>query len=97
MTDIAIIAVGIFVMGAVAGVVVVVSIGVHREERRFREWRRIREAQGTWTGPNRPEHYFTEDAYDRLSHGARTLTGLYVRRQDKDAERAAISWRDRQV
>ncbi len=97
MADIAIIAAGIFVMGAVVGVVVAVSIGIHREERRFREWRRIRESQGTWAGPNGPEHYFTEEAYDRLSHGARALTRLYVRRQDKDAERALISWRDRQV
>jgi hypothetical protein len=97
MTDIAIIAAGIFVMGVVAGVVAFVSVGIHREEKRFREWRRYREAQGTWTGPNGSEHYFTEEAFGRTSNGARALTGLYVRRRHKDAERAPVLWHDRQV
>ena len=59
------IAVAIFVAGAVAGIIAVVSIGVHREERRH--------------------HSLVRQAPDRVSQGARFLTGLHVRqRADTD-------------
>ena len=61
------IAVAIFVAGAVAGIIAVVSIGVHREDRRH--------------------HSLVRQAPDRVSQGARFLTGLHVRqRADTDTD-----------
>jgi hypothetical protein len=62
------IAVAIFVAGAVAGIIAVVSIGVHREERRH--------------------HSLVRQAPDRVSQGARFLTGLHVQRADTDTDTA---------
>jgi hypothetical protein len=79
-TDFAILAMGIFVLGTVAGVIIVVAAGIRREERIFREWRRSQQEQSTWDGPGRPDHYLPETPPDRLSQGARILTGLHIRR-----------------
>ena len=54
-----IIAAVIFVVGVAAGIVLIVSIGINKEERDF----------------------FALQAPDRMSQGARSMTGLYVRRQ----------------
>jgi hypothetical protein len=58
------IAVAIFVAGVVAGVIVLVSIGIRREERDFRRTGRVS---------------LTRQAPGRVSHGARSLNGVYVR------------------
>jgi hypothetical protein len=78
--DIVIIAIGIFVMGAAIGLVAVVSIGIRHEERLFRERRQLAEEESLWLG--RPVSYqgFTDTAPGRVSHGARALTGLSIRR-----------------
>ena len=92
-TDI-IIAIGIFVMGAALGLVAVVSIGIRHEELLFREERRYREAQGTWLGPDGPSQFFSAVPPGLISHGARALTGLWIRR-DRGAEPLAIPWYER--
>jgi|SRR5690349_5607464 len=88
-TDVIIIIVAaIFTLGAAVGLVAVVSIGIRheellfREERRYREeQRRHREAQGDWTGPDEPTHFFPEVPPNRVCHGARAMTGLWIRRE----------------
>jgi hypothetical protein len=79
-TDIIIIAIGIFIMGAAIGLVSVVSIGIRREERLFRERRQLAEEESIYLGQPVPYRGFTDAAPDRVSHGARVLTGLRVRR-----------------
>jgi hypothetical protein len=72
-------AVGIFVIGIVTGIVVLVSIGIRREERRFQEERRFLEEHGIWSSPDAPNHYIPENAPDGMSSVGRTVNGLYVR------------------
>ncbi len=81
-TDVVIIiAAAIFIMGAALGLVAVVSIGIRREERLFREERRYREAQGDWPGPDGPNQFLSAVPPDLVCHGARALTGLWIRRE----------------
>jgi hypothetical protein len=72
-------AVGIFVIGIVSGIVVLVSIGIRREERRFQEQRRFQEEHGIWGSPDGLDHYITENALDAVSSVGRSVNGLYVR------------------
>jgi len=72
-------AAGIFVIGVGVGIVLMVSHGIHREQRRFEDARRYREEHGIWDATDAPEYFLTE-APDGVSHAARRLNGLYVRR-----------------
>jgi hypothetical protein len=72
-------AVGIFVIGLVTGIVVLVSVGIRREERGFREERRFLEEHGIWGSPDAPDHYLLEQAPDGVSLVSRSLNGLRVR------------------
>jgi len=72
-------AAGIFVIGVGVGIVLMVSHGIHREQRRFEEARQYREEHGIWDATDAPEYFLTE-APDGVSHAARRLNGLYVRR-----------------
>ena len=74
-----IVAVGIFVIGIVTGIVVLVSVGIRREERRFQEERRFLEEHGIWDSPAGPGHYIHENASDAVSSIGRSVNGLYVR------------------
>lgn len=94
-TDIIIIAIGIFVMGAAIGLVAVVSIGIRREERLFRERRTLAEEESLWLGQPVPYLGFTDMAPDRVSHGARALTGLRIRR-NRSADSLAAPEYERQ-
>ena len=78
-TDIIIIAIGIFVMGAAIGLVGVVSIGIKHEERLFRERRQLAEEESLWLGQPVSYQNFTDTTPGRMSHGARALTGLSIR------------------
>ena len=89
-----IIVIGIFIMGAALGLVVVVSIGIRHEERLFREDRRYREEQGNWPGPDGPDQFFSAVPPDRVCHGARALTGLWIRRE-RGADPLAVPWYER--
>jgi hypothetical protein len=88
-TDVIIIVAAIFIMGAVAGLVAVISIGIRHEELLFQEERRYHEEQGTWLGPDGPDQYFSAVPPSRICHGARALTGLRIRRE-RGADRLAI-------
>jgi hypothetical protein len=88
------IAAGIFIMGAAVGLVVVVSIGVRHEELLFREERHHREAQGNWPGPDGPNQFFSAEPPSLVCHGARALTGLWIRRE-RGADPLAIPWYER--
>jgi hypothetical protein len=79
-TDV-IIAVAIFIMGAAIGLVAVVSIGIRHEQLLFREDRRYREAHGYWPGPDGPKQFFSAVPPGLVCHGARALTGLWIRRE----------------
>jgi hypothetical protein len=68
----------IFAIGVVAGVIAIVSIGIKREERDFLRTGLIS---------------MTRRAPDRVSGGARTLTGLYVG-QRTDSRPAAVRYQD---
>ena len=85
-------AAGIFVIGVGVGIVLMVSNGIRREQQRLDEARRYREEHGIWDASDAPE-YFLSDAPDGVSHAARRLNGLYIRRlppvRDYDAELAA--------
>jgi hypothetical protein len=89
-----IIAAAIFIMGAAVGLVAVVSIGVRHEELLFREERRHREAQGDWPGPDGPNQFFSAEPPSLVCHGARALTGLWIRRE-RGADPLAIPWYER--
>jgi hypothetical protein len=89
-----IIAAGIFIMGAALGLVAVVSIGIRYEERLFREDRRYREEQGTWPGPGGPTQFLSAVPPGLVCHGARALTGLWIRRQ-RNAGPLAMPWYER--
>jgi hypothetical protein len=79
--DIIIIVAAIFIMGAVAGLVAVVSIGIRHEELLFQEERHYHQEQGSWLGPDGPDQYFSAVAPSLVCHGARALTGLRIRRE----------------
>jgi hypothetical protein len=66
-------AAGMFVLGVVAGIVAVVSYGIHRERKR------LCDEQDICGGPDAPENFLAEQAPDVVSGGARRLNGLYVR------------------
>lgn len=93
-TDIIMIVAAIFTMGAAVGLVIVVSIGIRHEELLFQEERRYHQEQGTWLGPDGPDHYFSAVPPSRVSHGARALTGLWLRR-DRGADPHAVPWYER--
>jgi len=69
----------IFALAVLAGTVIVVSHGIHREERRLRQERRFREQHDIWAVPDAPEYFFAEQAPDVVSGAARRLNGLHVR------------------
>jgi len=77
-----IIAAVIFILGAAIGLVAVVSIGVRHEERLSRVDRRYREAQDDWLGSDGPNEYFSAVPPGLVCHGARALTGLWIRRKN---------------
>jgi hypothetical protein len=78
---------GIFVIGIVTGIVVLVSVGIRREERRFQEQRRFQEEHGIWGSPDGLDHYITENASDAVSTIGRSVNGLYVRHLPARAQR----------
>jgi hypothetical protein len=84
-------AAGIFVIGVVVGIILMVSHGIRHEQHRLDAARRYREEHGIWDDRDAPE-YFLTDAPNGVSHVARRLNGLYVRRltpaRDSDAELA---------
>lgn len=80
-TYIMIIVAAIFTLGAAVGLVAVISIGIRHEELLFREERAYREAQGNWLGPDGPDQFFSAVPPSMVSHGARALTGLWIRRE----------------
>lgn len=90
-----IIAIGIFVMGAAIGLVAVVSIGIKHEEHLFRERRALAEEESAWLGRPVPYQGFTDTAPDLVSHGARALTGLSIRRA-RGADRRVVPEYERQ-
>jgi len=75
-----IIAVAIFVLGAAIGLVVVVSIGTRHEESLFREGCSLAEQEGAFLGRPVPYQGLMDTAPGLVSHGARALTGLRLRR-----------------
>ena len=79
-TDIIIIAIGILILGAALGLVGVVSIGIRHEESLFRERRQLAEEESVFLGRPVPYQGFMDTAPNLVSHGARALTGLRVRR-----------------
>lgn len=65
-------AAGMFVLGLVAGIVAVVSCGIHREQKRLRAEQDIR------AGRDAPGYFLSAQAPDVVSGVARRLNGLYV-------------------
>jgi hypothetical protein len=90
-----IIAVAILVLGAAIGLVAVVSIGIRHEESLFRERRQLAEEESILLGRPVPYRGFMDTAPDLVSHGARALTGLRVRR-DRSASPRAVPEYERQ-
>jgi hypothetical protein len=80
---------GIFVTGATAGLVAVVSLGIRREERRFLRERRFREEHGIWGSAEAPVHYLAEYPHDAVSSVSRSLNGLYIRHPRADRPQRA--------
>ena len=83
MAVIVVIVAAIFIMGAAVGLVAVVSIGIRHEELLFREERRYREPEGDWPGPGGPSQFFSAVPPNRVCHGARAVTGLWIRREEE--------------
>jgi len=80
MTDIALAAIGIFLIGIVVGIIYVDCRAIRREQRRYQQARRFREEHGIWHDPDAPGHHFLPDeAPDGVSHMFRGVNGLYVR------------------
>ena len=79
-TTIIIIAVAILAFGAYLGFVAVVSIGIRHEESLFRERRSLAEEEGAFLGRPVPYQGLMDTAPGLVSHGARALTGLRLRR-----------------
>ena len=73
-----VIAVAIFAAGIAVGVIVIVSMGIRREERDF-----LRTGRVSLTG----------QAPGRISHGARRVQGVYTS-QRADLDPVAVSWQD---
>ena len=90
-----IIAVGIFVLGAAVGLVAFVSIGIRHEESLFRERRSLAMEESAFLGRPVPYQGFMDTAPDRVSHGARALTALRIRR-DRSAAPLATPEYERQ-
>ena len=80
---------GIFVIGIVIGIVLVVSYGIRREERRFRRLRRFQQEHGLRDRPGAPEHFLPEEAPDGMTWAARRLNGLHVRHRPAPTRRDA--------
>ena len=72
------IAIVVFTAGIIVGVIVIVSLGIRREERDFLKTGLIS---------------MTRRAPDRVSGGARSLTGLYVG-QRADSRRSVTRYQD---
>jgi len=85
---------GLLATGAALAIVAAVSIGIRREERRFRERRSFLQEQGDWPGPAVPARFFTDTAPDGVSRFARALTGLWVRRE-QGTEPLVVPWYER--
>src|SRR6185312_820003 len=66
-------AAGIFAMGIVAGIVAVVSHGIHQEQQRYRQQRRFRDEHGIWAAPDPPRYFLTEEAPGAVTWAARRL------------------------
>ena len=94
-TEIIIIAIGLLALGAAIGLVAVVSIGIRHEESLFRERRSLAEEESAWLGRPVPYRGFMDTAPDLVSHGARALTGLRVRRY-RSADSRAVPEYERQ-
>jgi hypothetical protein len=92
-TDIIIVA-AIFIIGAAVGLVAVVSIGIRHEELLFQEERRYHQEQGNWLGPDGPSQFVSAVPPGLVCHGARALTGLWIRRE-RGADPLAIPWYER--
>ena len=73
-------AVGVFAMGIAVGIVAVVSYGIRREQKRFRQGLHDRNEHGIPGGPEWPEYFLAMEALDAASQAARRLNGLYIRR-----------------
>jgi hypothetical protein len=80
-----IIAAAILAFGAYLGFVAVVSLGIRHEESLFRERRRLAEEESIMLGRPVPYRGFMDTAPGLVSHGARALTSLRVRR-DRSAD-----------
>lgn len=89
-----VITVGALVMVAALLLVAMVSVGIRREERLFRERRRLLQEQGDWPGPGVPNQFFTTEAPGWASRVARSVTGLWIRRS-KSAEPQPVPWYER--
>jgi hypothetical protein len=92
--DVVIIVAAIFILGAAAGLVAVVSIGIRHEELLLREERHYREARDDWPGSDEPSQFFLEVPPNLVCHGARAPTGLWIRRE-RGADPLAIPWYER--
>jgi len=75
MAGILIVLAAIFAAGIAVGVILIISIGIRREERDFSMTGRVS---------------VTRPAPGRVSHGARSIVGLYVRDRDGAQARAAL-------
>ena len=84
-----IIAVAVLAFGAYLGFVAVVSLGIRHEESLFRERRQLAEEESAFLGRPVPYQGFMDTAPDLVSHGARALTGLRVRRDRRAGSRTA--------
>ncbi len=93
-TDVLVIVAAIFILGVAVGLVAVVNIGIRHEELLLREERRHREAQGDWPGLDGRNQFVSAVPPGLVCHGARALTGLWVRRQ-RGADPLAIPWYER--
>jgi hypothetical protein len=89
-------AVGTFILGATLGVVGVVSWGVRREEKRFRNTRRFQEERALWGVPRDTEQYIEDEAPDGVTSAARRINGLYVLRRPSVGQEASRRWPTRE-
>ena len=94
-TIIIIIAVALLAFGAYLGFVAVVSLGIRHEESLFRERRRLAEEESIMLGRPVPYRGVMDTAPGLVSHGARALTSLRVRR-DRSADPRAVPEYERQ-
>jgi hypothetical protein len=82
--------VGIFITGAVAGIMIAISLAVGSEQRRCRrEQRRFRQDRESFPDQEdqeRKDEFIADHAPDLLTGGARWMTGLYVRHTRPEAD-----------